>query len=51
MEKPERIIFILIESRYSVVITVCTMPSILKNIFFFCNLNNKINNKINKTVV
>lgn len=34
MEKPERIIFILNESRYSVVITVCTMPSILKNLFF-----------------
>ena len=47
MEKPERIIFILNESWYSVVITVCNMPSILKNIFF-CYLNNKINNSINK---
>ena len=34
MEKPERIIFILTESQYSVVVTVCTMSSILKNLFF-----------------
>ena len=51
MEKPERIIFILIESRYSVVFTVCTMPSKLKNLFFFGYLDNKINNKINKNIV
>ena len=50
MEKPERIIFILNESWYSVVITVRTMYSILK-IFFFFDLNNKIKNKINRNTV